>query len=68
MSVLVRRKKQIKECDCGMSIGVGNAVPAQSSGMTGAEQSSNTCIGSGDSYGFTSPVSTKSILKLRKHK
>ena len=44
MSVLVRRKKRITECDGGM----GNPTPASSAAMTAVDQSSAECIGSGD--------------------
>ena len=70
MSVTVRRKKVIKECDGGCTGGVsapfntlnntggvGNPVPAQMAAMTAAEQSSPASIGSGDNFGNI--ISTK---------
>ena len=65
MSVLVRRKKRITECDGGM----GNPTPASSAAMTAVDQSSAECIGSGDAFGFNMPMSTKSeAVKIKKHK
>lgn len=51
--------KKISECDGGMggvptlnsTLGVGNVVPAQMAAMTGAEQTSPLCHGSGDLFG-----------------
>ena len=51
MAVLVKRKKKaIKECDAGA---MGN-------------QSSNSCIGSGDLFGGSAKMAVQSKIKVRK--
>lgn len=69
MSVLVRRKR-LQECDGGMSAGVGNPTPASSAAMTAVDQSSSSCIGSGDSFGSqVGPMAVKKkTYKLRRKK
>ena len=69
MSVLVRRKR-LQECDGGMSVGVGNPAPAQTTAMTAVDQSSASCIGSGDSFGSqVGPIATKKkTYRLRRKK
>lgn len=68
MSVLVRRKR-LQECDGGMSVGVGNPVPASSAAMTAVDQSAASCIGSGDSFSSqVGPMATKHKIKVRRKK
>lgn len=63
--------KKLSECDGGVggvptlnsTLGVGNAVPAQMAAMTGAEQSSPLCHGSGDLFGG---IISKNPKKKRK--
>ena len=80
MSVTVRRKKVIKECDGGSCTGgvsapfntlnntggVGNPQPAQMAAMTAAEQSSPAAIGSGDNFGNI--ISKKPATQAKPHK
>lgn len=73
--VYVRKKKRkIDECDCGgcigapmsnvaNTVGVGNVVPASMAAMTGAEQCSPDCIGSGDNFGGFQNRPKKKIRK-----
>jgi hypothetical protein len=64
MSIKVRRKVQrLKECDAG---GVGNPYPPGIAATTAAEQSSASCIGSGDNFGGTTKIATQSKIKVRK--
>lgn len=64
MSIKVRRKVQkLKECEAG---GVGNPCPPGMAATTAAEQSSNSCIGSGDNFGGTAKNATQSKIKVRK--
>lgn len=77
MRYFIKKKKNVNECDCGgasapMSTlnnvgGVGNPQPAQACAMTAAEQSSQSCIGSGDKFGSAAPVSTQEPKKKRKY-
>ena len=69
MSVLVRRKR-LQECDGVMSCGVGNPTPASSAAMTAVDQSSQSCLGSGDSFGSqVGPMATKrKQVKIRRKK
>ena len=65
MTVLVKRKKKvIKECDAGA---MGNPCPPGQAATTAAEQSSNSCIGSGDSFGYSAKMAVKSKIRVRKH-
>ena len=64
MAVLVKRKKKvIKECDAGA---MGNACPPAQAATTAAEQSSNSCIGSGDTFGSSAKMAVQSKIKVRK--
>lgn len=64
MSIKVRRKVQkLKECEAG---GVGNPCPPGMAATTAAEQSSNSCIGSGDNFGGNAKIATQSKIKVRK--
>ena len=64
MAVLVKRKKKaIKECDAGA---MGNPCPPGQAATTAAEQSSNSCIGSGDIFGGSAKIAVKSKIKVRK--
>ena len=64
MAVLVKRKKKaIKECDAGAR---GNPCPSGQAAATAAEQSSNSCIGSGDSFGSSAKMAVQSKIKVRK--
>lgn len=77
MKYYIKKKKNVSECDCGgvtapMSTlnnvgGVGNVQPAQACAMTAAEQSSQSCIGSGDNFGGTAPVATQETKKRKKY-
>ena len=79
MSVTVRRKKKLEECDGGCTGGVsapfntlmntggiGNPQPAQMAAMTAAEQSSPAAIGSGDNFGNI--ISKKPATQAKAHK
>jgi hypothetical protein len=80
MSVILRRKKAIKECDaCGYSvsapiqtvsntIGVGNAIPAQSAAMCAVDQASSSCIGSGDLFQGSNKINMQSGQIIKKNK
>lgn len=69
MSVLLRRKKMVKECDAGGACaptatvnnvgGIGNAVPAQMAAMTAADQCNPASIGSGDRFDNGSKIATQ---------
>ena len=64
MTVLVKRKKKvIKECDAGA---MGNPCPPSQAATTAAEQSSNSCIGSGDLFGCSAKMAVKSKIRVRK--
>lgn len=70
------KRKSINECDGGSvgagtmanfsnTGGIGNPVPAQISASAAADQTSSSCIGSGDKFGC---VNDFSFLKKRKYK
>ena len=69
MSVLLRKKKIVKECDAGGACapiatasnvgGIGNAVPAQMAAMTAADKCNPASIGSGDRFDNVSKVATQ---------
>lgn len=69
MSVLLRKKKIVKECDAGGASapmatvnnvgGIGNAVPAQMAAMTAADQCNPASIGSGDRFDNVGKVATQ---------
>ena len=46
--------------------GVGNAVPASSAAMSGAQQAGSSCIGSGDKWGDGSMYTQLGKLKKKK--
>ena len=45
---------------------MGNPCPPGQAATTAAEQSSNSCIGSGDSFGGSAKMAVKSKIKVRK--
>lgn len=69
MSVLLRKKKIVKECDAGGACapmatvnnvgGIGNAVPAQMAAMTAADQCNPASTGSGDRFDDVGKVATQ---------
>ena len=58
-----RKKKVIKECDAGT---MGNPCPPGQAATTAVEQSSNSCIGSGDTFGGSAKMAVKSKITVRK--
>lgn len=70
------KRKSINECDGGSigagmmaclsnTGGIGNPVPAQISASGAADQTSPSCIGSGDKFGCGNDLS---FIKKRKYK
>lgn len=76
MTVILRRKHIVKECDAGgvsapMATannvgGIGNAVPAQMAAMTAADQCSPSAVGSGDFFGGAAKPATQAGMQKKR--